>query len=69
MGAACSSETSVNLYRTTRRYIPEDNTKDKDKNKLIHIEVALEGLGMQLAWEEIGTHKIPAGKPEGKSTT
>jgi hypothetical protein len=26
MEATCSSETSVKLQRTTRRYIPEDNT-------------------------------------------
>jgi hypothetical protein len=26
MGAICSSETSVDIQRTTRRYIPEDST-------------------------------------------
>jgi hypothetical protein len=66
MEAVCSSDTSLSLYQTTRRYIPEDNTKDEATN-VIHFEVALEGLGMQLAWEEIGTHKLSAGKPEGKS--
>jgi hypothetical protein len=60
MEAVCSSETYVNLYRTTRRYIQENNTKDKDK-KVIHFEVALEGLDMQLAWKEIRTHKLSAG--------
>jgi hypothetical protein len=29
MKAICSSETSVDTQRTTRRYIPEDGTLDK----------------------------------------
>jgi hypothetical protein len=28
--ATCSSETSVDFQRTTRRYIPEDRTLDKE---------------------------------------
>jgi hypothetical protein len=29
----------------TRRYIPEDSTKNKDDKKFIHFEMALEGRG------------------------
>jgi hypothetical protein len=31
MDAICSSETSVGFQRTTRRYIPEDNTLHKHR--------------------------------------
>jgi hypothetical protein len=40
MEAICSSETSVDFQRTTRRYIPEDSTLQTQSyliNKLIHV--------------------------------
>jgi hypothetical protein len=41
MEAICSSETSVDTQRTTKRYIPEDGTLQKETTSYIHVPMCL----------------------------